>query len=148
MHSPVFQMGCYSAITRREIVAETDDMPDDPSNPAPTPTSNLRDFLTARNAERFEITWRGIVVEILYCAPCFALYEELYGYPLAHIQIQSISPKNAALPITETGFKSHFMRSDDIQAEGGPVLYVQGWLDFMAEDPRWSRKWRTTQPNG
>jgi hypothetical protein len=89
---------------------------------------------------RFELQWNGITIEVCFRPPWFPLYEQLYGYPLAHLEVTSIEPKRAPLPITETGFRSHFMRLDNIQAEGGPVAYVQRWLDYAAQSPKWKRQ--------
>jgi hypothetical protein len=41
------------------------------------------------------------------------------------------------LPITETGYRSHFTRPDEIEASGGPVEVVQSALDEAAKDQSW-----------
>lgn len=87
--------------------------------------------------ERFEITWRGIVIEIRYRPP-FAFYPE---HPIAYLEVKSIRPNKAPLPITKTGYVSRVVQGVDIDAEGGPVAWVQAWLEYKAAK---SAKWRTS----
>lgn len=90
--------------------------------------------------QRFEFQWQGLGVEVLYCPNWFPFYEEIYGYPLAHLEIKTIQPEGAPLPITETGYLSHFMRADAIDAEGGPLAYARTWLDHAAQSPAWKEQ--------
>lgn len=46
-----------------------------------------------------------------------------------HIEIESVRPKRAALPMTETGYRSHFMPALELINAGGPVTFVRAWLD-------------------
>jgi len=48
------------------------------------------------------------------------------GHHTAHLQIRSQTPALASLPNTETGYRSHFINPDDIDAEGGPVAKSRG----------------------
>ena len=43
------------------------------------------------------------------------------------------------LPITETGYRSHFPHPADVEHLGGPVAYVEAWLDAMAQSKAWRR---------
>ena len=52
---------------------------------------------------------------------------------LAHIEVRAPLP----LPITETGYRSHFDRSDTIEAAGRSVAFVLAWLDHEAGRPEW-----------
>jgi len=61
----------------------------------------------------------------------------LGGDFIAHLQITSAEPHRAPLPITETGYLSHFCSAAVIDDAGGPVAYVSGWLDQAAASPRW-----------
>jgi hypothetical protein len=87
---------------------------------------------------RSMILWQGITVEILFRPPWMPLYEELYGYPLVHLEIRVVEPKGAILPISSTGYRSHFTRLDNIEAYGGVDGYVTAWLDHEASSPHWS----------
>jgi hypothetical protein len=90
------------------------------------------------NSER--IVWRGITVEVRYCPDWSPSYQAIYGYPLAHLEVESIEPAKAALPMTETGYRSHFCGTPLIDDEGGPVAFVRAWLDHAADTPEWKAK--------
>ncbi|MDO7837342.1 hypothetical protein Q4610_20050 [Sphingobium sp. HBC34] len=77
-------------------------------------------------------TWQGIEIE--------AIYEPLKWKVTAHLEIRSISPAGARLPITDTGYRSHFHRPGTIEAEGGNVVaQVIAWLDeAAATDTDWT----------
>ena len=87
--------------------------------------------------ETYALDWNGIRIAVRYCRNWLDFYEDIYGYPLAHLEIESIEPDNAPLPMTETGYRSHFTRPDVIEAEGGPVSFVRAWLAEAANDPKW-----------
>ncbi|MGE0288409.1 MAG: hypothetical protein AB7I42_22395 [Bradyrhizobium sp.] len=50
------------------------------------------------------------------------------GEDMAHIQVRSIYPTDAPLPITEIDYRSHFIAASAVAA-GGPVAYVGVWLE-------------------
>ena len=64
------------------------------------------------------IDWRGITVEISYEPEWLGGLAEAFGEPLAHLQVRSVSPERAALPVTETGYKSAFIAGSVITLEG------------------------------
>lgn len=83
------------------------------------------------------IDWRGVTVEISYEPEWLGGLAEAVGEPLAHLQVRSVSPERAALPVTETGYRSAFIAGSVITLEGGPVSFVREWLDEAASDPSW-----------
>jgi hypothetical protein len=83
-----------------------------------------------REPERVEITWRGIVIEIRYRPPFANFYAK---HPIAYLEVESIAPKRAALPITGTGYRSRVIEGVQVDAAGGPVAYVRAWLDHEAK---------------
>lgn len=83
-----------------------------------------------REPERFEIIWRGIVIEIRYRPPFAHFYAK---HPIAYLEVKSIEPKSAPLPITETGYRSRVIEGVQVDAAGGPVAYVRAWLDHEAK---------------
>jgi len=85
------------------------------------------------------IDWKGITVEISYEPNWMGGLTEAFGEPLAHLQIQSVSPERAALPVTETGYRSAFVVGSVVTSEGGPVAFVRDWLDEAADDAAWKR---------
>jgi hypothetical protein len=92
------------------------------------PISNGRKKKMNKETHRF--TRQGIEIEANY---------NLYGYaPYAHLEIKSINPERAPLPMTETGYKSHLHTQGTIEAcEGGVVGQVTAWLDEEAKKPEW-----------
>ena len=56
-----------------------------------------------------------------------------------HLEIESIKPKRAPLPITETGYRSHFMQAPDLINAGGPVTFVTAWIGQEAKGKAWSK---------
>lgn len=81
-------------------------------------------------AERLSetIQWQGHEIEIT----C------IKGWPIAsfcHIEVRCA----ARLPITETGYKSHFMPLEVLEEYASPVEFVEAWLDHAAKDKSWLR---------
>lgn len=85
------------------------------------------------------IEWHGITIEINYEPDWSPAYTGTYGTPLAHLQIRSLDPECAALPITETGYLSHFIPASDINEYGGLIAFVRDALDEAAENPAWKQ---------
>lgn len=50
-----------------------------------------------------------------------------------HLEIRS--DDGDPLPITETGYRSHFLPSAELAHAGGPVAFVRAWLDRAATSP-------------
>jgi hypothetical protein len=70
--------------------------------------------------QRFRFIWRGIEIEVTYTPLKWGV--------IAHLEIQSIAPRNAPLPITATGYRSHFRPPGTIEAHGGDVTaQVVAW---------------------
>jgi hypothetical protein len=62
-----------------------------------------------------------------------------------HIEITVVSPKGAPLPITGTGYRSHFLDEELLAAAGGPVTFFQRWIEHEATTKAWAKaefKWR------
>ena len=47
---------------------------------------------------------------------------------------------DAQIPITETGYRSHFSPSGIVEEHGGPEAYVLAWLDHAAQSDAWKQK--------
>jgi hypothetical protein len=57
-----------------------------------------------------------------------------------HIEIESVKPKRAALPITETGYRSHFMDRQELRSAGGPLQFVKSWLLREERSKEWVKR--------
>ncbi len=66
----------------------------------------------------------------------------IVGEDLAHIEVRSIHPTNAPLPITDTGYRSHFVAASAVVAAGGAVAYVDVWLEVDSDTPAWRKRER------
>ena len=76
-----------------------------------------------------KLDWQGRKIEIVYQPRSFA--------GTAHLQVRARHARS--LPITETGYRSHFPHAADVEHMGGPVAYVTAWLDSYAETKAWRR---------
>lgn len=84
-------------------------------------------------SQTYSFTWRGIGIE--------AIYTPLKWQTIAHLEVRSIAPVGAPLPITETGYRSHFHQPGTIEALGGDVVsQVIAWLDEEAQSPQWRKR--------
>lgn len=90
--------------------------------------------------ERHEITWNGIQIDITYTSDTSPAFRESYGRTLDHLEIRSLAPKREPLPITETGYLSHFTARQIVEDAGGPAALVLAWLDHYAQSPVWKAK--------
>ncbi|RUS60939.1 hypothetical protein EGN72_07125 [Pseudorhodobacter sp. E13] len=57
-----------------------------------------------------------------------------------HIEVRSLDKR--ILPITETGYRSHFMNGAEalVEFENDPVAFILWWLDEAAKAPEWRAK--------
>lgn len=84
-----------------------------------------------RDIQTFTAYWSGIALRIAF-EPNW-----LGGNITAHLDIHSVAPDRAPLPITETGYRSHFCAANEIDDAGGPVAFVLAWLDAASLSPSW-----------
>jgi hypothetical protein len=54
----------------------------------------------------YSLDWHGIAVSINYAADWSPAFKEVYRSPMAHLEVRSLDGQ--PLPITETGYRSHF----------------------------------------
>lgn len=93
--------------------------------------------MSAQQMEQtFTIEWNGITININW-EPYWLGSE---SYDVAHLDIQSIKPERTELPITETGYLSHFTSRENIAAYGGPASFVLAWLEEAAKKKDWKVK--------
>lgn len=78
--------------------------------------------------EQHNITWRGVKLEITFTPEKFGLVD----------QIEIMTEERAPLPVTETGYRSHFIPAGTVAHHGGAVAFVTAWLDHGAARTGWS----------
>ena len=62
-----------------------------------------------------------------------------------HLELIVVTPKGAPVPITTTGYLSHFLDEDLLAKNGGPVAFFLAWIEREARTPKWAKtefKWR------
>lgn len=91
--------------------------------------------MTERNIQIYDLSWNGIQIKVSYEANWLDGSDDTYK--VAHLQLESINPDREPLPMTETGYRSHFTDPEDIESAGGPLAYAQAWLEHAAQDPKW-----------
>lgn len=85
------------------------------------------------------LVWNGRTVEVRYDPDWCSMSELGPGRQLAHLELQVVDPPMAPLPVTETGYRSHFVPSGVVEEAGGPAVYVSRWLEEEAQRPTWRR---------
>ena len=80
-----------------------------------------------RDIETHRTTWQGIEIEISFERNW--LGSPPSDYHPSHLEIRSVNPPKAELPITETGYLSHFLQPEELDQAGGPVAYFIAALD-------------------
>lgn len=82
------------------------------------------------------LIWQSYVIEVRYDPDPFNMVSH-NGEAMSHIEIRTVNPEKAALPITETGYKSHFTPRGNIDEYDSPVVFVKEWLDHEAQSECW-----------
>jgi hypothetical protein len=88
-----------------------------------------------RDIETHRTTWHGIELEIGFERNW--LGSPPSDYHPSHLEIRSVNPPKEPLPVTETGYLSHFLEPADIDNAGGPVAFVVNALDKAAKSKEW-----------
>lgn len=87
----------------------------------------------------YRFHWEGIEIEATYVP-------HSWGGVIAHLEIETIQPPRASLPITETGYLSHYHACGTVEASGGDVVaQVISWLDEAATNPDWQKHMRKSR---
>lgn len=90
------------------------------------------------DTQTYRFTWHGIGIE--------AIYTPLKWNMIAHLEIRSVAPEGAALPVSETGYRSHFHQPGTVEAQGGDVVaQVTAWLDETATSSQWRQQEEAAQ---
>jgi hypothetical protein len=88
---------------------------------------------------RYEINWRNpVTAETVRIRITHARDYLVQGTD--HIEVESIMPKKAPLPITATGYLSHFIAPLQLINAGGPVTFVTAWIDNEARGKTWLKQ--------
>jgi hypothetical protein len=83
--------------------------------------------------ESYRIIWQGIGIDVRWAAQWLSSD----ACRIAHLEL--ISDGRVPLPVTETGYRSHFVAREDVEGRGGAAAYVTAWLDHEAQSESWQR---------
>lgn len=111
------------------------------ARPLGQPKTGMREPIggASPSKARFEIDWldpvtgKTVRVRVIHS-------RDYLGQGQDHIEVESIAPKKAPLPITETGYRSHFVSPLELVNDGGPVTFVTAWLDREAKGRDWQKR--------
>lgn len=105
------------------------------------PPASLREPLggASPNKTRSEIVWRD-PVSTLVVRLRITHSRDYLGMGQDHIEVETLAPKKAALPISDTGYRSHFMSPLELADASGPVTFVTAWLDREAHSKDWQKR--------
>ena len=57
----------------------------------------------------------------------------------SHIEIIVLTPKGAPIPITATGYRSHFLDQELLVEAGGPVTFFLDWIERESRTRQWAK---------
>ena len=122
------------AEAREKVAAEL-------ARPLGTPKTGPREPIggASPSKARYEIEWRDPVAGTTMRIRITHSRDYL-GQGQDHIEVESMAPKKAPLPITETGYRSQFVSPLGLVNDGGPVVYVTAWLDREAKGKEWQKR--------
>lgn len=87
--------------------------------------------------QKLTMIWQGISISITYNPDYSEATKKIMGYRLAHLEVET---KNSVpLPITETGYRSHFSNAADVEDYGTPIEFVEAWLNETAKSKKWKK---------
>lgn len=73
------------------------------------------------------LIWNGIKIMVTHTPNRFGKTD--------HIELHAEDRQR--LPVTETGYRSHFCHESQIEPYGSALAFVQAWLDHEAMKPEW-----------
>lgn len=118
---------------RKKIESELARKPGEVSSGEPDPIGG-----NSPHKSRYEIDWLNPIsservrIRITHAREYLASGSD-------HLEIESIKPKRSPLPITETGYRSHFIAALDLINAGGPVTFVTAWIEQEAKSNAWTK---------
>ena len=79
------------------------------------------------------LLWNGIKIMVTHTPGYF-------NPPTGQIDHIELHVENKQpLPITPTGYKSHFLHEAQLEPYGSALAFVQAWLDHEAQCPAWKK---------
>ena len=108
-HTPAYHLGFWDHKLKRKDQTELQEEPAPEDGASP-------------DYEQLTVDWRGQEILVRYCPSWL-------GQETAHLEIATAD--RTPHPISETGYRSHFVHPVQIEEAGGPVAYVTRWLSVV-----------------
>jgi hypothetical protein len=83
-----------------------------------------------RRTSTVRLTWNDVVLSVRH-------QPDYISKGWDHIELRVVAPKGAILPITSTGYLSHFVVAHELTAAGGPVAIFTAWLERESNTKKW-----------
>ena len=80
------------------------------------------------------LIWEGIEIVLSHNA-------QLFGGPFDHLELHA----KERLPVTETGYRSHFIHPKELALWESPEAFVLDWLNDAARHPNWQEYCRKSR---
>jgi hypothetical protein len=93
-----------------------------------------------RQIETETLEWQGVTITVSYDAQWCRVGKGKPSFAPAHLVLNVVAPRGALLPVTDTGYRSHFLEAGIVEEAGGPAAYVRAWLDQAAKTPAWHKR--------
>lgn len=88
-----------------------------------------------KEKDTLSIVWQGLTIDIEHTPDYSPAIRKTYGWTLSHLSITRRD--GGKLPVTETGYRSHFTSAAAIAEYGGAKDYVRAWLTEAAQSKTW-----------
>jgi hypothetical protein len=85
--------------------------------------------------QEITLTWQGITIDVSYVPDYSDSFAKIQGWKLAHLELKRRD--KGQLPMSETGYRSHFTAAANIESFGGPEGYTKAWLDEEGKSKVW-----------
>lgn len=72
------------------------------------------------------INWEDISIDLSH-------HQQRFGGPFDHLELRA----SERLPVTETGYRSHFIAPAELALWASPEAFVIDWLNDAAKHPDW-----------
>ena len=86
-----------------------------------------------------QLVWNGVTIELSYDPDWGGMSAMGPAHRIEHLVLRVLEPVGAPLPVTETGYRSQFLRPHEVDEAGGLAPFVRAWLDAEAQRPMWRR---------
>jgi len=84
------------------------------------------------------IDWQGYKIKVSCDEKSYNL-SHCKGPNMIHFELRTIEPAKAPLPVTQTGYRSHFVHAVLVAEYANPIAFVQAWLDHAATENNWKK---------